>query len=117
MKREEPAYLEQFARGIARYRTLMQEAWEGMLREDVSKYPVFIFHQEDVNVGIPLADRREIGGDWSIHLSTLEEFYIKGLVQVNQVDEIKGKIAGTPPAFCCLVIAEGQGSLVFIDQS
>lgn len=117
MKPGDPAHLQQFSESVKRYKRLMAEAAEGIRREDVSKYPIFIFHQQEVNVGLILVDRDISGGEWSVNLSTLEEFYIKGLVRVDQLDEIKGKIAGTPPAYCCLVISPDGGSLVFVDAA
>jgi hypothetical protein len=112
MKKE--VYLERFGEEINQYHGLMQEAFEGVINEGVSNYPVFIFHQQEVNVGLPIADRHDIAGEWSVNISTLEEFYIKGLVVMEQVEEIKAKIIGQPPQYCCLVLAEGKGSLIFL---
>lgn len=112
MKKE--VYLERFGEEINQYHALMQEAFEGVINEGVSNYPVFIFHQQEVNVGLPIADRHDIAGEWSVNISTLEEFYIKGLVVMEQVEEIKAKIIGHPPQYCCLVLTEGKGSLIFL---
>ncbi|HJW31546.1 MAG TPA: hypothetical protein VJ508_20090, partial [Saprospiraceae bacterium] len=78
MKKQEQTYIAQFSEDIHHYRKLMEEAFMSVIREDVSKYPVFIFHQQDVNVGLPIADRHRHAGNWSVNVSTLEEFYIKG---------------------------------------
>ena len=111
---EKEAYLERFGDEINHYQALMKEAFDGVINEGVSNYPVFIFHQQEVTVGLPIADCMEIGGLWSVNISTLEEFYIKGVVMIEQVDEIKAKIKGNPPQYCCLVLAEGKGSLIFL---
>lgn len=116
MKREEEKYLAQFGVDIAHYGDLLHEAFTGVINEGVSNYPVFIFHQQDINVGIPIADRNEVAGNWSVNVSTLEEFYIKGLVSIDQVEDIKKKIAGDPPQFCCLVIAGENGSIIFLPR-
>ena len=94
----------------------MNESFEGVINEGVSKYPVFIFHQQEVTVGLPIADRHVIVGDWSVNISTLEEFYIKGLVTIEQVEEIKSKINGKPPMYCCLVLSGDKASLVFLHR-
>jgi len=114
MKKTGDAYIEKFGEQVEHYHDLMKEAFEGVINEGVSKYPVFIFHQQVVTVGIPIADRDSIAGDWSVNISTLEEFYIKGLVTIEQVDEIKLKIMGDPPLYCCLVLSGEKGSLVFL---
>ena len=114
MKEGTDIYIEKLGQEIHHYRGLMQEAFEGVINEEVSRYPVFIFHQQDVNVGILIADRHSAAGDWSVNISTLEEFYIKGLVTIEQVEEIKLKIIGNPPQYCCFLLAGGKGSLIFI---
>ena len=116
MKKETSDYIERFGQQLHFYQQLMQEAFEGVINEDVSRYPVFIFHQQEMNVGLPIVDRDQIGGEWSVNISTLEEFYIKGIVTIEQVEEIKSKIIGQPPQYCCMVLFEGKGSLIFVDR-
>ena len=116
MKDDQDIYLRQFGEDIEHYHALLQEAFTGVIQEGVSNYPVFIFHQQDVNVGLPIADRAQVAGNWSVNISTLEEFYIKGLVTIEQVEEIKTKILGQPPQYCCLVLYEEQGSIIFLPR-
>lgn len=116
MKKETDTYIEKFALEINLYHGLMQEAFDNVINEDISRYPVFIFHQQEVNVGIQIAHRHQIVGEWSVNISTLEEFYIKGLVTIEQVEEIKSKIMGNPPQYCCLVLAGEKGSLIFLGR-
>lgn len=116
MNKHPDPYIEKFIGELDQYKALMEEAFEGVINEGVSKYPVFIFHQQEVNVGLPIADRRHIAGEWSVNISTLEEFYIKGLVTIEQVDEIKPRITGEHPQFCCLVVSGEQGSMIFVPR-
>jgi hypothetical protein len=116
MKKTGDEYVKNFGEQIGLYDALMHEAFEGVINEGVSKYPVFIFHQQDVTVGIAIADRHSIAGDWSVNISTLEEFYIKGLVTIEQVEEIKNKIKGQPSMYCCLVLSNDKASIVFVPR-
>jgi hypothetical protein len=116
MKKSEENYIDQFKEDLHTYHNLLQEAFDGVINEEVSKYPVFIFHREDVNMGLMIFDRYEHGANWSVNVSTLEEFYIKGLVTIEKVEEIKHKITGNPPQYCCLVLSGEQGSIVFIPR-
>jgi hypothetical protein len=116
MSKQDEKYIEEFGRQVDHYHELMKEAFDGVINEGVSRYPVFIFHQQEVNVGLPIADRHFIAEDWSVNISTLEEFYIKGVITIEQVDEIKGKITGDPPLYCCLVLSEDKGSLIFLPR-
>ncbi len=117
MSEKQEKYLEHFSAEIHQYRPMMFEAFEGVLNEGISLYPVFVFHQQEVTVGIPLANREHITGDWSVNISTLEEFYIKGIVKMDQVEEIKLKINGMPQQYCCLVLGEGNGGFVFMNRA
>jgi hypothetical protein len=116
MKTESSDYIDRFGQQLHFYLELMKEAFEGVINEDVSRYPVFIFHQQEMSVGLPIYDREHNNGEWSVNVSTLEEFYIKGIVTIEQVEEIKAKIIGQPPQFCCMVLFEGKGSLIFVDR-
>jgi hypothetical protein len=116
MSDKSATYIKQLGEDINHYHALLHEAFEGVIQEGVSNYPVFIFHRQEVDLGIPIADRHEIIGNWSVNISTLEEFYIKGVIGIEQVEEIKAKIKGDPPQYCCLVLAEGQGSIIFLPR-
>lgn len=116
MKKSEDTYIREFGEDIHHYYQLLHEAFEGVIHEDVSKYPVFIFHREEIHVGLLIADYRTHAGNWSVNVSTLEEFYIKGLVTIEKVDEIKQRIRGNPPQYCCLVLSGEEGSIVFIPK-
>jgi len=116
MKTGGETYIAQFSEDIHHYHTLLEEAFNGVILEDVSKYPVFIFHQQEVNVGLMILDHHASAGNWSVNISTLEEFYIKGVVTIEKVEEIKAKITGDPPQYCCLVLSGDQGSIVFIPR-
>ena len=116
MKKETADYIDRFGQQLHFYLELMKEAFEGVINEDVSRYPVFIFHQQEMNVGLPIYDQGHHNGEWSVNISTLEEFYIKGIVTIEQVEEIKAKIIGQPPQYCCMVLSEGKGSLIFVNR-
>ena len=116
MNKQDERYIEEFGSQVDLYYDLLEEAFEGVINEGVSRYPVFIFHKQEVNVGLPIADRHFIAGDWSVNISTLEEFYIKGVVTIEQVEEIKAKVTGNPPSYCCLVLSAEKGSLIFLPR-
>lgn len=117
MKNREETYIEHFGEDIHHYYDLLDEAFDGVITEGISKYPVFIFHQQEVTVGLPIADRTKTAGNWNVNISTLEEFYIKGLVTIEQVDDIKAKITGSPPQYCCLVLSREKASLIFFSRA
>jgi hypothetical protein len=52
-----------------------------LLNEEVSKYPIFVavFEDQDLDLGIPILSREEIGSAFTFNASHLEEFANKGL--------------------------------------
>jgi hypothetical protein len=49
--------------------------------EGLSKYPIFIAHQHELDLGEMILDRHEINSEWTIHASTLEEFIERGVIK------------------------------------
>jgi hypothetical protein len=39
------------------------------------------------------------------------------MVTIEQVNEIKAKITGTPPQYCCLVLTGDHASLIFFPRT
>jgi hypothetical protein len=117
MKDREATFIKHFGDDVHHYSDLLAEAFDGVITEGVSKYPVFIFHQNEVTMGIQIADRTKTAGNWNVNISTLEEFYIKGMVTIEQVNDIKVKITGTPPQYCCLVLLGKKANLVFFPRT
>jgi len=60
----------------------IQKVAKTLLNEEVSKYPIFVavFEDQDIDLGIPILRREEIGSAFTFNASHLEEFSNKGLV-------------------------------------
>jgi hypothetical protein len=60
----------------------IQKVAKTLLNEEVSKYPIFVavFEDQDIDLGIPILRREEIGSAFTFNASHLEEFANKGLV-------------------------------------
>ncbi len=88
----------------------------GMLRNDVTKYPIFIATrgESDIDLGLPVINRADFDTTWSFNASHLEEFVSKGVVLHDKApDFIKGY--KNPNEFVCVFVAEEtSGSFVFM---
>jgi hypothetical protein len=91
------------------YKKMMGEAVDIVLNEDVSKYPIIVVHQDEIELGIPLYDRNEKGGKWSINASTLEEFVGKQVIHTEKVEEFLSTFKD-PELFLCLFVLNDMGS-------
>src|SRR5690606_6748015 len=54
--------------------------------EGLSEQPIFIAHQHEVSIGEIILDRKELGTEWTIQVSTLEEFLSRGIIQESKKD-------------------------------
>jgi len=83
------------------YRKLMSQAADVIMEKDVSDYPIFVAHQQVMEIGIVLHDREKAGGSWSIHASSIEEFVSKQIVFEAKVADFKSNYKD-PKAYVCV---------------
>ena len=77
--------------------------------EGLSKYPIFIAHQHELDLGELILDRRDINSEWSIHASTLEEFMERGVIK----KELKQRFIDTyknPDKYMCVFVVVPDGA-------
>ncbi len=82
--------------------------------EDISNYPIFVAHQDQIKIGIPLLKREETGTSWSINASTLEEFYTKKLILEEKLEDFKKLYKNHEDDICFFVISELGAQYLFI---
>ena len=99
----------QLEKEIDPYKKIMSKATDTILEEDVSKYPIFVVHQQTIDMGLPLIESKDKLSKWSISASTLEEFVTKQLIQMEKVDEFK-KVYKNPEKNLCLFILSDLGA-------
>ncbi len=77
--------------------------------EGLSRYPIFIAHQHELNLGELILDRRDLHTEWSIHASTMEEFVEKGIIK----EMLKDRFINTyknPNDFMCVFVVVPEGA-------
>ena len=98
------------------YKPVMSHAAEKVINENISKYPIMVVHQEEIKIGIPLIDRKKVEGNWSVHVSTLEEFAKKGLIEKHKIDSFRTIYKSKGKYICCFVLSELGAQFVFISK-
>ncbi|MBP8726077.1 MAG: hypothetical protein KBH75_08715, partial [Saprospiraceae bacterium] len=79
----------QLEEDLKRYRKALNGALDIMLDQEVTNYPIFILHQQELAMGVKLIDAGEGPGNWSVHASSLEEFSLKNLIEPDKIDAFR----------------------------
>lgn len=98
------------------YLPMMNQASDTVMDQDVSKYPIFVFHQLEVEIGINVVDRTKVKGNWSVNVSTLEEFVSKQLIAEENVKSFQEKYEDPALHFCLFVLSELGAEFIFIPR-
>lgn len=102
---------------ITPYVKMMGQASDSIRNQDISKYPIFVLHKTQLPFGLPLVDREKLGGKWSVHASTLEEFATKQLIQESKVDDFRS-VYKDPKLYLCLFVIQGDAAkFIFIPRA
>lgn len=97
-------------------KSVLNFATDTILDQDVSRYPIFVIHQQEINLGIPLEIDSALSR-WKANASSLEEFVTKQLIESEKVDDFK-RVYKDPQEFLCLFLIEETGAnFVFIPRN
>jgi len=75
----------------------------------VSQFPIFVVAKQPIALGINIIDREKANSNWSINVSSLEEFVSKQLVFENKMEEFKTTYKD-PAEFLCLFVLSDLGA-------
>jgi len=98
------------------YNNMMSEAVEMLLANEISKYPIFVAHQQELEIGILLSDREKVSGNWTIHLSTLEEFSSKQIISAEKINDFKATYKSPETYLCVFVLSELGAQFYFLPK-
>jgi len=98
------------------YIKMMSQAADTIIVQEVSKYPIFVVHQQEVNIGIPLLDKETNKAPWSINASTLEEFVSKQIVFQEKVDEFRQNYKSQEQYLCVFALSELGAQFIYIPR-
>ncbi len=91
------------------YEDPIKEVSKDIRKSGLSKFPVFVAHQHEVNIGQLILSHEDLGTSWSIHASTMQELIEKGLILKDKQEffEINYK---DPNKFICLFVIVPEGA-------
>ncbi len=105
----------QLEKELKPYKKLMSDASDIIMDKDVSKYPIMVLHQQEVDIGIPLLQRDQ-QTLWSIHASTLEEFVSKQIIFEEKVSEFIQNYKKHDLYICLFVLSELGAQFIFLPK-
>lgn len=103
---------------LASYMKMLEQASDTIIAEEVSKYPIFIAHKNEVDrIGITLADKDKVKGNWSINASTLEQFVEKNLISEEKIDSFKTIYKSPKKYLCIFSLSELGADFIFLPRT
>lgn len=102
---------------LRRYRKALNEALEIMLDQEVSNYPIFIIHQQELEMGVKLIEASPETGIWSVHASSLEEFVVKQIIEEAKIPEFQSIFKKHQEHFCLFVLSELGAQFIYYPRT
>ena len=96
---------------------MLGQASDTILAEGVSQHPIFIAHKNEVeSIGITLADKDKVKGNWSINASTMEQFIEKGIISNEKIDSFKTIYKDPKKYICIFTLSELGADFIFLQR-
>ena len=96
------------------YREVLGKAADAVVTQNVSNYPIFVVHQQVMDMGIPIIEKDGRQKKWSVNVSSLEEFVTKQIIQPEKVEEFKKVYKDPEVSLCLFVLSELGASFIFL---
>lgn len=113
---KEGVVLKEIEREIRQFIPVFSKAADAVLDQEVSNYPIFIVHQGEIEVGIPVIDPKKVASNWAINLSTLEEFAAKQIIKSENIDNFREVYKDPQENFCLFIISEIGANFIFLPR-
>lgn len=108
---------QQLQQELQPFMKMMGEASDTITSQEVSLYPIFVLHREEIELGIPIKAYEGELSDWAINASTLEEMVAKQIVQNEKVENFKNIYKPTTSHLCLFVVAKNGATFAFLPRS
>lgn len=106
--------LKSLEKDISFYSESIKEIAFEILENKVSDYPIFIAHQNIIELGEMILNKDDFNKAWSINASILEEFIEKGLVLKDKSSEFKKVYKDPKKNICIFLVTEELANYIFI---
>ena len=104
-----------FKEEFRHYVRMLKGASTAIIDQEVSEFPIFVFHKNELPIGIPLTTPEQYG-EWYVNASTLEEFVTKQLIAEEKVADFRKTYKDPTTHFCLFLVEEESAEFIFIPQ-
>lgn len=108
-----PSPLKSLRKDLDLYSASIREVAIDIIAEGLSAHPIFIAHQHEVALGELILDHKELGTDWSIHASTLDEFVERGVIKEDRKQRFIKQYKKPEDFMCLFVVVPAGANFVF----
>jgi hypothetical protein len=97
------------------YIKILAQAADVIMDQHVSKYPIFVVHQQEISIGIELIEAgKEF--NWSVNASTLEEFVTKNIIFMDKSQEFISSYKNPENYLCLFVLSELGAQFIYLHR-
>ena len=100
-------YLGTITKDFATVSDTLKEASYQVRKNDISKYPIFIFAKQEVQLGALLVNADELNLQWHVYASYVELFMQQGIIGADGVDAFEARYKNADE-FCCLFVLDEE---------
>jgi len=117
MKKEDTSQYMQLQLELQPYLEIMTKAADTIMVKDVSKYPILVVHQQQIELGVPVVVREVKSNKWSVQASTLEEFAMRQVISAEKIEDFQGVYKDPNEFLCLFLFSELGANFIFIPRS
>ncbi|MFZ4862289.1 hypothetical protein ACL9RF_08890 [Sphingobacterium sp. Mn56C] len=110
---EKPSPLQSLKLDLDFYSESIKEISTEMVAEGYTLFPIFVAHQHEVSLGEVILDRSELGTNWSVNASSLEEFVDRGVIEEAKKARFEKNFKKANEYMCLFVIVPEGANFVF----
>jgi len=116
MKEETEEKYKALEKSLHPFKDLMSKSISALEDKEITNYPIFVVHKQELELGIPIIDRESTPFEWSLHISSLEEFVTRQLIQMEKTDEFIKVYKEHSAHYCIFAISELGAQFVFLKR-
>lgn len=95
------------------YSDSIQEVALDIVKNDISKYPIFIAHMGKLGIGELILNKDELNTNWNIQASNLEEFIQLKIVGEEKVADFKKSYKDPSTQMCVFLFTQEGASFLY----
>lgn len=112
-EQKKPSPLKSLKFDLDFYSESIKEISTEMVAEGYSLFPIFVATQHEVSLGETILDKTELGTNWSINASSLEEFVERGVIASSKKAAFEKTYKKSTDFMCLFVVVPEGANFVF----